>query len=129
MRARVSALGLLGIAARWQGVEIHVDQGGGQEFHRGKALVVIARRQQLVQQRLRHRLAGLVMAGETLQHRGLFQPMFVELRRQFDEIARHIGAGQARIAHLAEQAVQGMAEFMEQGHGIVEGQQAGIGFC
>ena len=100
MRARVRACACLGIAARRQGVEIHVDQGRCQEFHRGKALAEIARRQQLVQQRLGHRLAGLVMAGETLQHLRLFQPMFIELRRQFDEIARHIGAGQAREAHL-----------------------------
>ena len=68
------------------------------------------------------------MPGETLQHLRLFQPMLEKLGRQFDKIARHIGAGKAREAHLAEQAMQGMAHLMEQGHGIVEGQQAGIGF-
>ena len=73
--------------------------------------------------------SGLIMAGEALQHCGFFQPMFIKLGRQFDEIARHIGAGEAREAHTAEQAVQRMAHFMEQGHRVVKRQQAGIAFA
>ena len=96
-----------------------------QEFHGRKALIEIARRDQLVEQRVGHRLAGLDMAREALAAlRGSLQPMFEELRRQFDEIARHIGAGQARDTHLRQQAVQGMAEFVEQGARVVEGEQA-----
>ena len=110
-------------------MEIHVDQRRGEEFHRGKALAEIARRQQLVQQRLGDGLAGLVMAGKAGQDFRFFQPVLEQLRRQLDKIARHIGARQAREAHLAEQPVQGMAEFVEHRHRLVEGQQAGLGFC
>ena len=73
------------------------------------------------------RLAGLIMPGKARQHLRLFQPMFEELRRQFDKVARHIGARQARVSHLGQQAVQGMAEFVEHGARVVEGQQRGIG--
>ena len=76
-----------------------------------------------------HGLAGLVMAGETRQHLRLFQPMFVKLRRQFDKIARHIGARQAREAHLATTGHAGHGRIHETGCGRRRSDSsAGIGF-
>ena len=49
--------------------------------------------------------------------------MLVELRRQLDEIARHRGAGEQRIGHVRQQAVQRVAEFVEQRARVVERQQ------
>ena len=74
-------------------MEIEIDQGRGDVFDGGKTLVEIARGDEPLQQVLRHRLAGLVMAGEAPQHLRLLQPVLVKLRRQFDEIGGHAGAG------------------------------------
>ena len=41
-----------------------------------------------------HRLVGLVMTGELFEDRGLFQPMLIELRRQFYEITLDAGSGE-----------------------------------
>ena len=49
--------------------------------------------------------------------------MLVELRGQFDEIARHRGAGEQRIGHVRQQAMQRVAEFVEQRARVVERQQ------
>jgi hypothetical protein len=58
-----------------------------------------------------------------VQHLRHGQPVLVELRRQFDEIARHAGAGNGRIGHVREHAVQRVAEFVEQRARVVEGQE------
>ena len=50
------------------GVHLHVDDGGGEIFDRGVALVELLGLLDLVDQRLRHRLAGLVVAGEPVEH-------------------------------------------------------------
>ena len=63
------------------------------------------------------------MEGETAQHLRLLQPVLVKLRGQLDEIARDIGAGDQRIGHVGEEAVQRMAEFVEQRARIVEGEK------
>ncbi len=49
--------------------------------------------------------------------------MLVELGGKFDKVARHIGARQRRIVLVGEQAVQGMAEFVEHGGDVVEADQ------
>ena len=49
--------------------------------------------------------------------------MLEQLRRQFDEIDSDIGAGNHRVSHRRKQAVQRMAEFMEQRARILEAQQ------
>jgi hypothetical protein len=48
-------------------VQHHVDERGGQVLHRGVALVELLARLDLVDQRLRHRLAGLVVAREAVE--------------------------------------------------------------
>ena len=111
----------IGCAA--QRVDIEIDQRAGGVFYRGEALVEGARRQQAVEQRLRHRLARARVAGVFLQDLRHLQPVLVELRRQFDEIARHRRAGKQRIGHVRQQPVQGVTEFVEQRAGVVERQQ------
>ena len=95
----------------------------GDIFDRGEALVEIARGDQPLQQILRHRLAGPIMAGKAPQHLRLLQPVLVELRRQFDEIGGDAGAGNHRIGDVRQQAVQPVAEFVEQRAGVVEAEQ------
>ncbi len=107
-------------------MEIHVHKRRAQEFDRRKALVEIARCDQLVQQRLGHGLASLGMNGEAFQHCRLLQPMLEDLRRKLDKILRHIGAGKPREAHLRQHAVQRVAEFVEQRLGFVEAQKRGL---
>jgi hypothetical protein len=51
-------------------VELQIHQRRGDEFHRGKALVIGRRRQQALQQVGRHRRAGLPVPGMGLQHLG-----------------------------------------------------------
>ena len=81
-----------------------------------------------LQQVVRQRLAGLVMPRELPQHLRLLLPVLVKLRGQFDEIGEHIGAGQRRIGHVRQHAVQAVAEFVEQGPRIVRRQQRGLAF-
>ena len=107
-------------------VKIQVGKSGGQKLHRLEALVEMAGRSQLVHQCGRHGLAGLIMAGEAGQHLRLLQPVLEQLRGQLHEIARHIGAGEARVTDLGQQTMQGMAEFVKHGAGIVEGQERRI---
>ena len=49
--------------------------------------------------------------------------MLVELRRQLDEITRHVGAGEARVGHVRQKAVQAVTKLVKQGFGFVERQQ------
>ena len=63
------------------------------------------------------------MQRQAPQHRGLLQPVLVELRRQLDEIGSDAGAGNPRIGDVGEEAMQRMAEFMEQRARIVEAEQ------
>ena len=75
------------------------------------------------EQVLRHRLAGAVVHGELAQDLRLLQPVLVELRRQLDEVGQHAGAGDQRIGHVRQQAVQAVAELVEQRARVVERQQ------
>ena len=125
MRVEVVALELADVelAGIAQRMDIEIDQRAGGVFDRGEALVEGARRQQAVEQRFRHRLAGRGVARIFLQNLRHLQPVLVELRGQLDEIARHRGAGEQRIGDVRQQAVQRVAEFVEQRAGVVEGQQ------
>ena len=106
-----------------QRMEIEIDEGRSEVLDRGEALIEIARGDQPLQQLFRHRLAGLVMPGEAPQHLRLLEPMLVELRRQLDEIGGDIGAGNLRIGDVGEQAVQRMAELVEQRARVLEAEQ------
>src|ERR1700730_13218541 len=90
-----------------------IDQRRRGIFDRRKTLVELARRKQALQKRFRYRLACLMMQGETAQYLRLLQPMFVKLRRKFDEIAGDVGARDQRIGHIGQHAVQGIAEIQD----------------
>ena len=104
-------------------MEFEIDQRRGDELDRRKALVEFSRLDEALQQIVRQRLAGLVMLREPPQHLRLLLPVLVELRRQFDEIGEHRCAGQRRIGHVRQHAVQPVAEFMKQRARIVGRQQ------
>jgi hypothetical protein len=71
-------------------------------------------------------LAGLVMQRVALQHLGLERPVLEQLRRQLDEVLQHVRAGQALVGHLRQEAVQTVAELVEQRAHVVGGQQRGL---
>ena len=104
-------------------MEIEIDDGRGDVLDRGKALVEVARRDEPLQQFFGHRRAGPVVEREAPQHGGLLEPVLVELRGQLDEIGGDVGAGNFRIGDGGEQAVQRVAELVEQGARVVEAQE------
>lgn len=103
-----------------------VKQCGGEVFDRAVALVEGARLDDLVDQRLRHRLARLVMLGVVGEHLRIKRPVLVELRGELDEVTRGAGAGNARILHVREHAMQGVAELVEHGGHVIEAEQRGL---
>ena len=69
-------------ASGGQHVPLHVEVGGRQQFAELIALTPGLRLLDLVDQRLRDRLAGLVVHRIVLQHIGIERPVLVELRRE-----------------------------------------------
>ena len=106
-----------------QRMQVEVDERAGGVFDRREALIEGARREQPVEQCFRHRLAGAEMARVPLQDLRHLQPVLVELRGQFDEVARHRGAGEQRIRHVGQHPVQSVAELVEQRARVIEGEQ------
>ena len=107
-------------------VQLHVDQRRGQVFGRAEALAELAGRLDLVDQGLRDRLAGLIVQGELVQHLLGRQPVLVQLAGELDIVARHGRARHRRIGGVGVQAVQGVAELVEQGGGVVPRDQQGL---
>jgi len=70
-------------------VRIEIDKSTREEFDRRESLVEIPRCHQAIEQRLRDRLARLVVHREALQHGGFAEPVFIDLRGQLDKIGRH----------------------------------------
>src|SRR5271167_5235908 len=85
------------VAGRWVEMEPQVDQRGGRIFDGRPALIEPARGEKLVDQRLRHRLAGFVMEREAAQQLRLQDPMLEDLGGKLNEVAGDMGAGDARI--------------------------------
>ena len=104
-------------------VKRQIDQCRGHIFDGLKAHVIGRSGQHPVQHVLWHRRACDCMSGKLGQHRGHFQPMLVQLARQFDEISGDRGATDRLISHIRQHLVQSMAELVKQGAGIVIGQQ------
>ena len=75
-----------------QEMQVEVDQRRRNVFKGLASTIEVLRRHQLVDQRIRDRLAGAVMAREFLQHLGLLEPVLIKLRGQFDEVSEHAGA-------------------------------------
>ncbi len=66
------------------------------------------------------------MPGEALQNFRLLQPVLEELRGELDEIARHARPGDQRIGDVGEEAVQRVAELVEEGARVVEAEERRI---
>jgi hypothetical protein len=73
-------------------MQVEIDDRRRHVLHGGKPLVEVARRLDFVEQRLGHRLAGLVVPSEFLEHLAMHDPVLVELRRQLHEVALDAGA-------------------------------------
>ena len=80
----------------------------------------------LIYQLLRHRLAGLVVLSEGVEELLLAEEVLVELRGQFHEVARHIGAGEGAVLAAGEHAVERVSELMEEGLYLVVGEERGL---
>jgi hypothetical protein len=76
----------------------------------------------LVDERLGHRLLGLVVLRELIEDRPREHPHLVDLRRVLDEVARRHGR-EARVVDLRQEAVQRVAELVKQRLGVVEGDE------
>ena len=55
-----------------------------------------------------------IIGGESVENFFVPDPVLQHLRRRFDEIARHIGAGEAAIFRARHDRVQRVAEFVEE---------------
>ena len=104
-------------------METEIDIGRTAEFDRGEALVEMTGGDDALDHVGGDGLAGLPMQRETLQDLRLQRPMFIELRRKFDEIAGRRGSAHRGIDDIGQHAMQGMAEFVEQGRDFAQGQQ------
>ena len=67
--------------------------------------------------------ARLVVTRHHVEGFFLIAPVFLQLRRQFDKIPQHIGAGLGRIGNVGEQAMHGVTHFVEQREDFIMGQQ------
>lgn len=102
-------------------MDVHVRQGGGQQLGHLESLVELRAATDLPHERFRNLVVGAVVQRILFQHLGFGGPVLHHLRRQLHEIA--LDVGQPAVLHLAEQAVQRMAEFMEEGLRLVEIEQ------
>ena len=75
-----------------QVMQVHVEDGGGQQLGSHETLVERFLVQYLFNQAVGNDLAGLVMLGIHFQHFGFGSPMLVDLRGEFHEVAYDIGA-------------------------------------
>ena len=104
-------------------VEGEVDERRGHVFDGLEAHVVGRRRQEPVAERVRHGLAGVGMGGEFADHLGHFEPVLVELAREFHEIAGDRGAGDRFVGDVREHLVERVAELVEKRPRVVPGQK------
>ena len=94
-------------------MQCQVNQGAGEVFHHCETLPIIARGQHAGEQRLIQGFAGFMVSRMGLQCLRQAQPIFHDLRGEFDKITKHGGAGLGWVARAAHQPMQRMAEFME----------------
>ncbi len=84
----------------------------------------VSRGEHALEERLRQRLAGLVVAGEEIQGLALPAPVLHELGRQFHRVPGNPGdPGNGGPVHLGEHVVQAVSELVEQCLHLVVGEQ------
>ena len=104
---------------------VHVQQRGAERFRHVIAFVEMRCVEHAFAQRVRHRFAGLVMAGIVGKYLRMAGPVLIDLRRELNKITRGIGPGQRGVALTGKQAVQRMTKFVEQGYYIIPREQRG----
>ena len=109
-----------------QAVPREIEERGGEVFGGDVALVEFAGVEDLGEQGGGERFAGFVVLGVVFKNLGPDRPHLVHLRGKFHEVARDAGAAEARIFHVGEHAVKGVAEFMEERRDFVEGEERGL---
>ena len=105
------------------GVELEIELGEGQLAHESGRAHVVFRGDHLGEELLGDRLVGLEVACEEIQRFPVPAEILHDLGRELDEIPRHVRARQGFHGDLAEQAVQQVAEFMENRFHLAMGQQ------
>ena len=106
-------------------VHLHVEQRAGEVLDRLETLVEASRRLQLVDQRLGHRLAGAIMAGEAAQRLGPLDSQCSNSCEGSSTKSRATAVPESeRIGDVRQHAVQPVAELVEQGPRVVEADQA-----
>ena len=100
-----------------------INQRARQILYHRETLPIIARGQHAGEQRLIQGCAGFMVSRMGLQGLRQAQPIFHDLRGEFDKITKHGGAGLGWIACAAHQPMQRMAEFMKQRARLIEGKQ------
>ena len=121
-RSQGLALELVGVdpgAGLRREVQLHVDQCAGEVLDGGEALVEVLGALDLGDELGRDRLAGLVVDGVALEDLLGRQPMFEQLRGEFDIVPRHRCAGDGRVVDVGGEAMQRVTELVEQRHSIV----------
>ena len=107
----------------------HVEQGGSEEFGVDESLAIGLGSGNLGDEFVGDALTGLVMLGIGFHDLRVAAPVFHYLRGELNEIARNIGASQRGIVAFAEESVEGVAEFVEEGFALVEIEQGGFVGC
>ena len=103
-------------------VELHVEDGGGDEFGGHEALVEQGTVLNLGDETVGHWLAGFVMLGIHADDLWLGYPVFHDLRRHFHIVVGHIAAG-AAVEAIGEEGVQAVAKLVPHGLGFVPSEQ------
>ncbi len=89
--------------------------------------LIVFRRQHFIQQFLRQRLAGFIVAGDKRQRFRLPAPVFHKLAWQFDRVPRHAAdTGDPGGLNAGQHMMQAMTKLVEQGDHFVMGKQSGF---
>lgn len=103
----------------------HVGQTERQLAHVGIGRQIVLRGDDAIDNLRGNLLPGLVMCGPQVEELLLRGPVLHDLRRQFDEVAVDVRAGERLVGTFAQHAVQRVSELMQEGLHLVEGQQRG----
>ena len=104
----------------------HVGHAERELAHVGVGRQVVLRRHDALDQLGGHRLARLIVDGPQVEELLLGGPVLHNLRRELDEVAVDVRAGERLVGTLAQHAVQRVAELVEEGLHLVKGQQRGL---
>src|SRR4029453_19413718 len=106
-------------------MQVEIDESTRPVFHSREALIEGPGLEQSLKQRLGHRLTGAAVTRVLLQYLRYFQPMLVQLRGQFDEVAGHRGSRKQGIRDVRQHPVERVAELVKQGARVMERRRGG----